>query len=131
MRTPVPPSPRSRPGVIAVLALLGALLALLLPAQAAHAANYQYWGYYQVTNGAWTFSQVGPDKSAPADGSIEGWRFAVDDGSGTNPRTPRALPTFAAVCDTTAAQSGQKRVAVVVDYGRAADGDGTTTPPQP
>ncbi len=131
MRTPVPPSSRSRPGVIAVLALLGALLALLLPAQAAHAANYQYWGYYQVTNGAWTFSQVGPDKSVPADGSIEGWRFAVDDGSGTTPRTPRALPTFAAVCDTTAAQTGKKRVAVVVDYGRPADGDGTTTPPQP
>lgn len=132
MRTPVPPSRRpSRPGLVAALVMLGALLALVLPAQTARAANYQYWGYYQVVNGAWTFSQVGPDQSAPADGAIEGWRYAVDDGTGASPRTPRALPTFSAVCDTTAAQSGKKRVAVVVDFGRPADGGESVTPPQP
>lgn len=131
MRTPVPPSRTRRSGLAAAMIMLGALVALVLPASTAQAANYQYWGYYQVVNGAWTFSQVGPDQSAPADGAIEGWRYAVDDGSGANPRTPRALPTFAAVCDTTPAQSGKKRVAVVVDFGRPVDGGESVTPPQP
>jgi len=116
---------------LALLAVLGTLAALLLPAQVAHAANYQYWHYYQVVDSTWAFYQVGPDKSAPKDGAIEGWRWAVDDGTGATPRTPRALPTFAAVCDTTPAEAGKKRVAVVLDYGRPADGDGKTTPPQP
>jgi len=116
---------------VMVLGVLGALTALVLPAQVAHAANYQYWGYYQVVDGTWAFYQVGPDKSAPKDGAIEGWRWAVDDGTGATPRLPRALPTFTAVCDTTAAETGKKRVAVVLDYGRPADGDGKTTPPQP
>jgi hypothetical protein len=123
------PSTRPRRVRLALLAVLGTLAALLLPAQAAHAANYQYWHYYQVVDGKWDFYQVGPDKSAPKDGAVEGWRWAVDDGA--SPRTPRALPTFAAACDTTPAETGKKRVAVVVDYGRSADGDGKTTPPQP
>lgn len=123
--------PRALRVRLTLLAVLGALAALVLPAQVAHAANYQYWGYYQVVDGKWAFYQVGPDKSAPKDGAVEGWRWAVDDGSGANPRVPRALPTFGAVCDATAVQSGKKRVAVVLDYGRAADGDGKSTPPQP
>jgi hypothetical protein len=121
----------AQPVRLALLAVLGTLAALLLPAQVAHAANYQYWGYYQVVDGKWAFYQVGPDKSAPKDGAVEGWRWAVDDGTGATPRAPRALPTFTAVCDTTPAESGKKRVAVVLDYGRPADGDGKTTPPQP
>ena len=116
---------------LTVLAAVAAVAALVLPTQAAHAANYQYWGYYTVASGAWTFSDVGPDKSTPADGAIEGWRFAVDDGTGKTPRLPRALPTFAAVCDATPAETGKKRVAVVIDPGRTADGDGTTAPPEP
>ncbi len=130
MNRPTPSHP-VRHALLAVFAVLGAIAALVLPAQSASAANYQYWGYYQVANGAWTFAQVGPDKSTPADGAIEGWRWAVDDGTGTAPRTPRALPSFTAVCDTTPAQTGKKRVAVVIDFGRPADGDATTTPPKP
>jgi cobalamin biosynthesis Mg chelatase CobN len=38
-------------------------------------------------------------------------------------------PTFGQVCDATDAQSGMKRVAVVLDYGRAVDGDGSSSPP--
>lgn len=132
--------PRSRPAAgsrtalrtrLLPLAVLGALVALVLPAQAAQAASYRYWGYYQVVNGAWAFSQNGPDKTTPADGATEGWRWAVDDGTGATPRPPRALPTFQAVCDTTPVETGKKRVAVVIDFGRAADADGTSTPPPP
>ena len=123
-----------RPGQrvrLMVLAAVAAVAALVLPTQAAHAANYQYWVYYKVASGAWSMYDVGPDKSTPADGAVEGWRFAVDDGTGKTPRLPRALPTFTAVCDATPAETGKKRVAVVIDPGRTADGDGTTAPPEP
>ncbi|MBK8757202.1 MAG: hypothetical protein IPM08_08785 [Actinomycetales bacterium] len=107
-----------------------ALLALVAgPALVAQAANYQFWGYWQLTSGSWAFAQNGPDQTVPADGSVEGWRFAVDDGSGT--RKPRVTPTFDQVCAATPAESGKKRVAVVIDAGREADGDGTAKPPAP
>ncbi len=122
---------RARPAVLVVFAAIAAIAALVLPAQAAHAANYTYWGYYQVVAGKWSFYQVGPDKSAPKDGAVEGWRWAVDDGTGKTPRTPRALPSFTDVCAATAVATGKKRVAVVIDYGRGADGDGSTAPPAP
>lgn len=125
---PPRPTPRAR---LVLLVVLGAFAALVLPVSAAQAANYQYWGYYQVVGGAWAFSQNGPDKTTPADGSVEGWRWAVDDGTGATPRPPRALPTFQAVCAATPVEAGKKRVAVVIDFGRPADGDGTTAPPAP
>ncbi|MGV1009887.1 MAG: SCO2322 family protein [Dermatophilaceae bacterium] len=119
---------RSRRGVLVVLAVVAAgLLALFGPAGSATAANYQYWSYWQLTNGAWTFSQQGPQQTVPADGSVEGWRWAVDDGSGT--RTPRAKPTFEQLCAATTAGTGSKRVGVLIDFGREVDGGGTT--PQP
>ena len=116
-----------------VLTVLGTVLALvlgLLTAAPASAASYQYWGYYQLTSGAWTFSQKGPAETKPADGSIEGWRWAITEESGTPPRSPRVAPTFDEVCGSTAAESGKKRVGVVLDYGRDVDGDGTM-PPDP
>jgi hypothetical protein len=121
------PRTHTRHGLL--LAVIGALAWGVLTAAPAHAATYQYWGYYQLTNGAWTFAQKGPAETAPADGSVEGWRWAITEESGTPPRTPRVAPTFEQVCDATDAQSGMKRVAVVLDYGRAVDGDGTSTPP--
>jgi LPXTG-motif cell wall-anchored protein len=111
-------------------ALFVAFLALVLgPAHSAAAANYQYWGFWQVANGAWTFAQAGPGQTQPADGAVEGWRFAVDDGAGT--RMPRATPTFSQVCGSTPPAVGKKRVAVVIDSGRDVDGDGKTPAPAP
>jgi hypothetical protein len=114
-----------------VLAVLAAVLLSLSTAGPAQAATYQYWGYYQLAAGTWTFVQRGPAQTDPADGSIEGWRWAVTEESGTPPRTPRVVPSFEQLCGTDAAPSGSKRVGVVVDYGRAVDGDGTTEPPEP
>jgi hypothetical protein len=114
--------------------MLGALAALvigMLTAAPAQAASYQYWGYYQLANGAWTFAQKGPAETTPAEGSVEGWRWAITEESGTPPRNPRVTPTFEQVCGTAAAESGTKRVGVVIDYGRAVDGDGGATPPDP
>jgi hypothetical protein len=114
-----------RTGALAVL--LGLAMSVLLPAAAAHAAAYRYWGYYQLTGDTWTFATKGPDQTTPADGSVEGWRFAV--GTEGTSRFPRATPAFADICGTTSAGAGDKRVAVVIDYGRAADTADDTQPP--
>ena len=98
--------------------------AIAAPAQA---AAYRYWGYYQLTNGAWAFAQAGPAQSVPKDGTIEGWRFAVADESST--RTPRTTPSFDALCASTAVKAGTKRVGLVIDYGRPADAADGAEPP--
>ena len=123
--------PRPHTRRVLSLAVVAALALGLLTAVPAHAATFQYWGYYQLTDGAWVFAQKGAGETNPADGAVEGWRWAIADESGTPPRTPRVTPTFGQVCDGTDAQSGMKRVAVVLDFGRAVDGDGTSTPPDP
>ncbi|MDN5796602.1 MAG: hypothetical protein L0H79_12715 [Intrasporangium sp.] len=111
-----------------LVALLAAGLGLLMIAPA-HAAAYRFWGFYQLTDGAWAFAQKGADQTVPKDGSVEGWRFAVSDTSGA--RYPRAVLTFEQVCGQTPAVSGQKRVGLVVDYGRGADAEDAATPPAP
>ncbi|TWP37024.1 SCO2322 family protein [Leekyejoonella antrihumi] len=118
-------SPHS--GRLTGVGLVLALLMIVLPMSSAHAATYQYWGYWSLKGSTWTFSQKGPADTHPADGSIEGWRWSI---SGTSARHPRGVVTFAKVCAGTPAKSGDKRVAVVIDYGRAADAS-TGTPPSP
>lgn len=118
-------------GVVATL-LAAAGLVAAVPASAstpAPASAYRFWGYFQQAEGKWEFAQTGPDASQPADGSVEGWRFAT---AGLNDtRTPRATATFDEVCSDTDAKTGNKRVAVVIDYGRTVDGDGEEEPPAP
>jgi hypothetical protein len=113
----------------AVLALLVAAFLGALVVAPAQAAAYRFWGFYQLENGAWVFAQKGPDQTVPADGSVDGWRYAVGDESSS--RFPRAVMTFAQVCGSTAPQAGSKRVAVVVDFGRPADSENAATPPEP
>ena len=119
---------RLRVLLMAVLAtLLGAgLLTALAPS--ADAATYRYWGYYQLKDGKWAFSPKGANQTTPADGSVEGWRFAV--AGETDSRMPRGTVTFDQVCGSTDATDGTKRVAVVLDYGRPADAE-SGTPPKP
>jgi hypothetical protein len=127
-------SSRTRP--ITPRALLRALVALLVvavgalvAAPQAQAAAYRYWGYFQLTNGQWAFAQKGPAQTVPADGSIEGWRYAVADESST--RTPRVVPTFDQLCSSTTKSAGHKVVGVVVDFGREADSADDSKPPAP
>ncbi|MCU1536091.1 MAG: hypothetical protein JWP82_442, partial [Humibacillus sp.] len=114
--------------MLLALLLAGAFAALTVaPAQA---AAYRYWGFYQLTDGKWAYAQKGPDQTVPADGTVEGWRFAVGDESSS--RLPRAVLTFDELCGSTPAAAGQKRVGLVVDFGRAVDAaDPSTTPPKP
>lgn len=105
--------------ILAVMVFIAALLSMILPAGTAHAESYQYWGYYTLSDGQWQYAQTGPDQTDPADGSVEGWRFAV--ASQDDVRPPRGIVTFDEVCGSTKAVPGKKRVAVVIDYGRKAD----------
>ncbi len=111
--------------------LLALLLAAVVAAPAADAASYRYWTYWWGQPGAtsWTFAQLGPASDRPKDGSVIGWRFAVTTESGGK-KAPRASLPFAALCpQLTSAPDGQKRVAVVVDYGTATDAPPGERPP--
>lgn len=114
--------------LVGVLALAG-LVALVAPPSAA-AAVYRYWGYYEGgAEDTWSFATKGAAQTKPADGSVEGWRFAI---VGNTPRLPRTTPDFDAVCGSTPARSGSKRVAVYIDYGVADEAPkGGGTPPAP
>lgn len=122
---------RLRGGSRSLRSLAGTLLTLALLCAAAPASGsetdqaYRYWGYFQLTDGAWSYAGVGPAQFTPADGAVDGWRYALVGASST--RTPRGAPTFEDVCGQTPTDEGEKRVAVVIDYGRdtdrASDGD--------
>ncbi len=112
-----------------VLAVLVAACLSALTIAPAHAAAYRYWGFYQLTDNAWTFAQKGPDTTVPKDGSVDGWRYAVAEETST--RYPRAVLTFDEVCGTTPAEAGKKRVGLVLDFGRPADAADGATPPEP
>src|SRR5690606_1389629 len=107
------------------LALATALVAPL----AAHAAGFQFWGYYQLIDGEWGFATEGAGTTVPEDGSVDGYRFAVS--AGDDVRVPRDVLEFDEVCAETPAEDGMKRVGLVLDPGRDVDAPEGVTPPQP
>lgn len=88
--------------------------------------GFRFWGYYQWTKDQWAFAQKGADQVVPADGAVEGWRYAL---GGNKPRVPRAAGDFEAICGATPAETGKKRVALVVDPGTAVDSESGVAPP--
>jgi len=120
---------RRRPLTLALLVPLAALALVLVGAAPASAASYRYWTYWHGTStGGWTFSPVGATYR-PADKSVEGWRFAV---SGTAASTqPRMPASFSVICAGRTATSGNKLVALVVDYGTATEAPPGEQPPYP
>ncbi len=121
--------PHRRARFRAVLVTLVAAVFAVALTSPAHAADYRFWGFYQLTDGQWAFAQKGPDQTVPQDGTVEGWRFAVSGADSS--RFPRDVLTFDEICGSTPAQAGQKRVGLVVDFGRPADAADGTTPPEP
>jgi len=117
------------------------LLALLLSAFAgslvlgvaapAHAADYyRSWTFFNVEDGKYVVSMVGVAGVTPADGSVEAYRYAApaDFNKPNLPRLDLANITFDTVCGDTAAVDGQKRVAVLVDFGVTEDAEGAEVP---
>lgn len=112
-------------------ALAGSLVgAFVLGTGNAQAAGYRYWSFWESDGGAWTYATQGPATARPADGTVVGFRFAVSADSADASR-PRDDADFAAVCGATPEEAGRKRVAVVVDYGTAADAPDNKRPPAP
>ncbi|MFD0263495.1 SCO2322 family protein [Kitasatospora indigofera] len=114
---------RAHPRAVAATLAATALLGLLgvLAAAPAHATGYRYWSFWKWSGGAWAYQQQGPAGYVPPDGSVDGWRFAVSPDGGRDAARPGAPGDFEAACAATPAQAGRKRIAVVLDFGTAAD----------
>ncbi|MET8948184.1 SCO2322 family protein [Streptomyces sp. NPDC004542] len=109
-------------------ALLLAVFLCVAAAGQAEAAGYRYWSFWEHTGGHWTYATQGPSTARPADGDVQGFRFAVSEDSADATR-PRGTADFDAICARTPAQAGRKRVALVLDFGTAADAPAGETPP--
>jgi hypothetical protein len=90
---------------------------------------YRFWNYFHGNHGQWQFAQTGAAVFIPADGSVEGWRYGISDG--VRGRQPRVKPDFDAICAATSPESGDKRVAVVIDFGIPQEAPAGEKPPQP
>ncbi|MEW2418752.1 SCO2322 family protein [Streptomyces sp. NPDC046866] len=111
-------------------ALAAGLLLTLLAAFPAAAAGYRYWSFWDGAGGQWAYATQGPSTARPADGSVQGFRFAVSKDAAAEAARPRAAADFEAVCSATPAVPGRKRIAVVVDFGVPADAPAGDAPPQ-
>lgn len=142
IRRPRPGRATARRGpaarVLAFALALGTVLSVLA-AGPALAAGYRYWSFWDGADGTggsggaggrWTYATQGPSMARPADGSVQGFRFAVSKDAGDEAAQPRTPADFAAVCGATAPAEGRKRVALVVDFGVPADAPSGEAPPQ-
>lgn len=105
--------------------IVGPMLGLAASATAAESPSpssttgttYIYWSYWNgQADGAWTAAQAGAGSQTPADGSVIGWRWGAGQSGDIN-QPPRTPANFADICQSTPAESGQKRVGVVIDFG--------------
>lgn len=116
-----------------VAALLSVLLTALVVSASSGAAQaadgYRYWNYFHVKNGALAFATTGPAGFVPPDGGTEAYRFGTSTPQqGLQPRVDLRKVTFASVCSTTKPRAGEKRVAVLLDFGTKADSGGAQVP---
>ncbi|OQD54906.1 hypothetical protein BM536_023970 [Streptomyces phaeoluteigriseus] len=110
-------------------ALLVAVLFLGLAATGpAQAAGYRYWSFWDRDGDSWVYATEGPSTARPADGAVQGFRFAVSEDS-QDASQPRGAASFEAICARTPARDGMKRVALVVDFGTPSDAPSGETPP--
>lgn len=114
----------------ALVASVLAVTVVFAGAGAAHAEDgYRYWNYSHLTGDTFEFAQSGPADFVPEDGAVEGWRFGTSTvAQGIEPRADLGTVSFDAVCGDSKAAAGEKRVAVLVDFGTDADADAATIP---
>ncbi|MFI1965284.1 SCO2322 family protein [Streptomyces pathocidini] len=114
----------------AVAVTTATLLLSVFGAGAAHAHGYRYWSFWERDGGSWVYATQGPATARPADGDVQGFRFAVSEDSRDATR-PRGAASFDAICADTPAEPGTKRVALVLDFGTPADAPrGSSRPPE-
>ncbi|GGX24389.1 hypothetical protein GCM10010297_51740 [Streptomyces malachitofuscus] len=112
----------------ATVLFLAALLPLLAGAGQAQAVGYRYWSFWERNGTAWTYATQGPSLARPADGDVQGLRFSVSENS-ADAAKPRGTADFDTICAKTPARDGEKRVALVIDFGTPADAPSGETPP--
>ncbi|MEV0847052.1 SCO2322 family protein [Streptomyces sp. NPDC049954] len=110
------------------MALCAVLTGAASPANAA--TGYRYWSFWERSGAAWTYATQGPAISRPGDGSVEGFRFSVSEDSRDSAR-PRGAASFERICADTPQRADRKRIALVLDFGTAADAPSGETPPAP
>lgn len=125
---------RTRPLAAALVALVLPVLCLVpaTPAQAGGDAApvYRYWGYFLVEGGEYVVADTGPGDVVPEDGAVEAWRYAApaDFNAPSQPRADLASYDVETVCAGEEAAAGEKRVALLIDYGVEADAEGQDVP---
>jgi hypothetical protein len=113
--------------LVPVLAAAGLVLTTSAPAHAE--GGYRYWNYAHLQGAEWTFADTGPGDFTPEDGAVEGWRYGTSTVSqGIFPRADLAEVSFDSVCEAAEPGDGEKRVAVLVDFGTAEDAEGAQVP---
>lgn len=120
---------RGMRGATAAAMTIAAVVASVVAPPSATAAAYRYWTYWQAPQGSWSFATAGPATTVPADGSVQGWRFAVTSAAGTASDAPRPRASFAEICADTPAVAGSKRVALVIDFGDPSEAPEGEQPP--
>ncbi|WP_405944786.1 MULTISPECIES: SCO2322 family protein [unclassified Streptomyces] len=135
MRRPIPREHPVRTGSVRLMALAVAVGAALTAfgAAPAQAAGYRYWSFWDRSGSGWQYATQGPSTARPADGDVQGFRFAVsaDSQDASKPRVPAhgGPLTFDGICAKTPAKGGSKRIALVIDFGTAADAPDGEKPP--
>lgn len=126
-------TPRRRIRALApVPAALLTAFAVVGGAGEARAADYRYWSFWErggQDGTSWTFATQGPSTARPADGSVHGFRFAVT-ANADDAAQPRGTADFDGICAGTPGRADHKRVALVLDFGTAADAPAGETPPE-
>ncbi|AVH59001.1 MULTISPECIES: SCO2322 family protein [Streptomyces] len=112
------------------LVLVALLLLVLGGAGQAQAVGYRYWSFWDLSDGKWTYATQGPSTVRPSDGDVQGFRFAVSEDS-RHAVQPRGDRDFTSICARTPAESGKKRIALVLDFGVPKDAPSGETPPSP
>jgi len=118
------------------LALFLAGFTLIGTATPASAADdpARFWMYYSVVDDEFTaYLDKGVGATKPADGSVEAFRYgtSTDFPPHIAPRADVAEVSFEEVCGQVDAKDGQKRVAVVIDFGVEQDAAEGDEPPAP
>lgn len=122
-----------RPKAGALLAAVVVALGAFVPvAHAEGSTGYRYWSFWERDDAkaTWVYATQGSATTHPADGAVQGFRFAVSQDS-QNAAKPRGAADFKAACATTPAKEGTKRIALVLDFGTPEDAPEGEAPPAP
>jgi hypothetical protein len=127
---PAPAPAMVKRSTLTIVMLFVAAFALLFGSGAAQASTYRFWNFWTDDNSQWTYSQLGPASTFPADGSVQGWVFAATDAeSASTAPAINLADAFELACESFQPNVNQKRVALIIDSGSSDIAPSAQTPP--